>query len=114
MISTSLEQSKKLLELGLDPNTADMKWFEQKLFEGYDGKIAKTYNENTKFEYLPAWSLDALLRIIPYPYVLGKRKGTYYISLVPIKYSIMGNDTPLDAAYYMITWLIENNYIEHK
>lgn len=64
-ICTSIEQSKILIELGLDVNTADMFWdtlFAKKpeahvdnhhLIDGYDDE-----------HRIPAWSLSALLKLI--------------------------------------------------
>lgn len=60
-IATSIEESKRLLELGIDPNTADMSydWIGGKV---YDLCLAPCVNEMD----IPAWSLGALLDICPY------------------------------------------------
>lgn len=59
-IGTNIEQSKKLLQLGLNPETADMCHHEK------DGLKCIPYSKIThnKCEYLPAWSLTALLSLI--------------------------------------------------
>lgn len=61
-ICTSIEQSKKLIELGIDVNTADMYW-------DYDfGKYedwSKVMDEMFDYTCIPAWSLSALLDLLP-------------------------------------------------
>lgn len=65
-ICTSIEQSKKLLRLGLDPGTADM------CYPHFIRHGADTYNEipeiaeDIDYPYeMPCWSLAALLNILP-------------------------------------------------
>lgn len=58
-ICTTVEQSRKLLELGLKPKTADMKHIPYSIYA-----VQKHYNDGFGFEdkcYLPAWSLHRLL-----------------------------------------------------
>ena len=52
-ICTNIKQSKKLIELGLDPNSADMR---------YDGAMMEIEVPKVKYNGLgiPAWSLSAL------------------------------------------------------
>lgn len=66
---TSIEQSKKLIELGIDVNTADMMWDDWSLIdEGW--KLNIGYNPEVEKEYgrkcYPAWSLVALLQMLPH------------------------------------------------
>ena len=58
-ICTSIEQSKKLIELGIDVNTADMYYWHgsHRLLRVNDGKCEDID--------VPAWSLSALLELIP-------------------------------------------------
>lgn len=65
---TDIEQSKKLIELGIDVNTADMMWDDWSLIDegwklsvGYYPEIEKDYGRKC----YPAWSLAALLNAIP-------------------------------------------------
>lgn len=81
MIATTIEQSKKLIELGIDINTADMWWAER-----YEGRITEegqyivakepyyylSFIKPSDVNYsqdivkdIPAWSLSALLGLIP-------------------------------------------------
>lgn len=66
-ICTDIEQSKKLIELGIDINTADMMWDDWSLIDegwklsvGYYPEIEKDYGRKC----YPAWSLAALLDIL--------------------------------------------------
>lgn len=62
---TSIEQSKKLLELGLNPNTADM--FYPKIDEGLYSVFPVIGYEIFKKQIsdIPCWSLGALLDVLP-------------------------------------------------
>ena len=68
-ICTSIEQSKKLIELGIDASTADMYIG---YYVGKSGKVDGTnihyYLKGESFgapEIIPAWSLIALLGLVP-------------------------------------------------
>lgn len=76
-ICTSIEQSKRLLELGLKPETADM---EIEIFKGdnsISGYVSKGYWETDiseeLVELIPAWSLHRLKCLLPtkIPYESG-------------------------------------------
>lgn len=103
-ICTSIEQSKKLLELGLSSDTADLYW-EYNTLKFMDND----YDPNV-VGCLAAWSLSALLELIP---------NWYMNSPNPMcsAYCCRSNDMetyeddPLDAAFEMICWLLENKKI---
>ena len=120
-ICTSLEQSQKLKELWIDINTADMYWW-------YLGKPSgKRYyvgtmdddDFNEKID-VPAWSLSALLDVLP----ILERKG-YQKDKPRLLYNVAINkwivdshvyttdayDNPVDAAFEMVCWLKENGKI---
>lgn len=106
-ICTSIEQSQKLLELGIDVNTADMYWW-------YSGK--RYYVESmddddfNKKSDIPAWSLSALLELMPAGNILlcdALSKNYKCINTVDSNYY----DNPLDAAFEMVCWLKENEEI---
>ena len=66
-ICTTIEQSKKLIKLGIDVNTADMMWDDWSLIDegwklsvGYYPEVEKDYGRKC----YPAWSLGALLDIL--------------------------------------------------
>lgn len=62
-VVTTIEQSRKLIELGLDPESADMTYL---LFSDGKYSIKVEIGERQKGEsFLPAWSLSALLEVMP-------------------------------------------------
>lgn len=124
-ICTSIEQSQKLLELGVDIYTADMFWK-----NGVSDKYIQCFNPfvgcGTDIDYdydVPAWSLSALLRILPV-YISGSRlrmdiskndfnlwfedlsSGTADESLPDIT-----KENPVDACYEMILKLHEQKLL---
>lgn len=116
-ICTSIEQSIKLIELGIDINTADMYWFVPADDEGeFDEKVNVIYNkaDYCLFEkvmdfndtpYIPAWSLSALLELIP-NYVINKADDKTYANLY---YGLKSShDNLVDAAFEMICQMKEN------
>ena len=125
-ICTSIEQSKRLIELGIDANSADMV---------YHKNLEGTYNlrvVNNILEYdIPAWSLSALLELMP-SYLFEFERGidlnlypsinrkVWLCSYMPNVIENMKTDkfkqithadNLVDAAYEMIIWLKENNYL---
>jgi hypothetical protein len=124
---TTIEQSNKLVELGLNPDTADMKWYYWKdeidapkvPTLGFDKAVLESY-KNTQAVYLPCWSLGALFEVMPeidnqLP-SLRKYKN-YYCVVYSDNVTRLGDNqwqngkTPTEAAYNMVVWLIENGYI---
>ena len=129
-ICTNIEQSKKLIELGIDVNTADMFW--DTLFA--KNPEAQVNNHHLVDEYddehrIPAWSLSALLELIP-PYLgefgegidfgFGKAMNNKWYSAHYLQYFQNGDvdsvktvtgDTAVDAAFEMVVWLKENGKI---
>lgn len=129
-ICTSLEQSQKLIELGIDVNTADMFW--DTLFA--KKPEAQVDNHNLVDEYddehrVPAWSLTALLKLMP-PYLFEFERGIdlniypnlngkgWHCSYMPNNIEnmkkdkfkqITNGDNPVDAAVEMICWLKKYN-----
>ena len=143
-ICTSLEQSKKLIELGIDINTADIWWAER--YEGRvteDGQyiIAKepyyylsltkpsdiNYSQDT-IKDIPAWSLSALLKLMPFHIIennqrygfyqwkgLNSQGETYcfeYKSTIGTRlYETIHWNNPIVPAFEMVCWLKENKKI---
>ena len=122
-ICTSLEQSKKLMELGIDVNTADMCWTNHcysavrssmtiaaKTFDEYKSLLDR-FNDSASIDvFIPAWSLSALLELIPSNVFLYSRlvkwDNSYYMEKREMLY-----DNPVDAAFEMVCWLKENGKI---
>ena len=140
-ICTSQEQSKKLIELGIDINTADMCYINGKANIGFLSEEYKMFGDNILTDYWPAWSLSALMNLLPseltevgkysttiYRINIRKYKLTDEVNLHQIAYgsykwhedegytwSDMINtgekEELLDAAFEMVCWLLENEKI---
>lgn len=110
-ICTSIDQGKRLLELGLPINTANMFYRNN----GKDIKLMWEHLPEIKVTS-PAWSLTALLELINSDYKLEKFmidqsfEFTYAIHIDGVHYT-REHDNPLDAAYEMIIYLLENKLI---
>lgn len=90
-ICTTITQSKKLIELGIDVKTADM---------GYTRSTKGTYLLVTRGDHVdvPAWSLAALLDLITDEVQLTRTKeGKYY--LLGDEY-----DCALDVLFEYVCW----------
>ena len=131
-VCTSIEQSKRLLELGLDAETADMYWEYNTL-----KLMCNDYDPNI-VQHVPAWSLSALVDVMPSSLLLypdateeGVKAGKYPSSNLIAstegylrkrfdglyQYRYDGIKTvgdcryPIDAAYRMMVWLLEEGKI---
>ena len=129
-IATTIEQSKKLIELGLSADTADMhysKWDNDEEEEyhlkcGGFPKLDFKYAKN-----IPAWSLSKLLELMPLFIVInGKESSKLQMKKVDEEGNfgvyywvnqennvIKGGITPLDAAFEMMCYLLENKMIQY-
>lgn len=113
-ICTSIEQSKKLIELGIEINTADMFW--DTLFA--KKPEAQVNNHHFIDEYddehrVPAWSLTALFKMLPCSARIERGSSTE-LCCVTLSNELKSSDwyiEPIDAAFEMIIWLKENKKI---
>ena len=122
-ICTDISQSKKLIELGIDVNTADMFWTYDFTVNDINGINVISNNFKPEKDDIHAWSLSALLGLMPFHIIendvrygfqmvkgLNKEGETYkiryegYISLVE---TLIYNN-PIDAAFETVCWLKEN------
>ena len=127
-ICTTIEQSKKLLELGIDVNTADMCWsiFKTSWGERIYTIVAYPMLPNQEkgiekiHEDLPAWSLTALFGFLPehtqVPSSLKQNKYVYNFHNGIVEF---GDDCHkeksinlFDAVFEMVCWLKENGKIK--
>ena len=125
-ICTSIEQSKRLIELGIDVNSADMVFH-----KNLDGTYNLRVVDNVLKYDIPAWSLSALLELMP-SYLFEFERGidlnfypainhkTWLCSYMPNAIEntktdkfkqITHADSLVDAVFDMIVWLKENNYL---
>lgn len=125
-ICTSIEQSKKLIELGIDIKTADMDYIQfANAPKEYDC-VANMWNNEHEEDWIPAWSLSALLDVLKSEidgeegetYQLNIEKdGTWWNVWYKEKYDeanpieIESTEDLVDACVKMIIKLKENNKI---
>ena len=130
-ICTSIEQSKKLIELGINVNTADMLWTYDFTVNDINGLNVISIYLKPEENDIPAWSLSALLKLMP-PYLFEFERGIdlniyrnlngkgWHCSYMPNTIENMKNDKfkqitngndPVDAAFEMVCWLKENEKI---
>ena len=117
MIATTIEQSKHLLELGLDPKTADMYYLPQVMNEGETlWPIDKGYDLDDADQ--PAWSLSALLEVIPKECEPDIQKspisGVYFAHCFANGKPYITDDhgNAVCAAYEIVCWLLEQGLIK--
>lgn len=113
---TDLEQSKQLAEI-LPLESADcfwdydemqkfhrISWFE----DGYNKNSQLSFNKNN----VCAWSLAALLNVLPYPILCKKSDNTWGVDLwVDNKFYCTYASYKIDACYEMIIKLHELNLL---
>jgi len=111
-ICTSIEQSKKLIELGIDVNTADMHYSTwtilnegEYILSPNQGETIEELQEDYGNQVIPAWSLSALLRLMPN---FNMFKRTIECRIETTNHLIDKACDPIDAAFEMVVWLKEN------
>lgn len=118
-ICTSAEQSKRLLELGLKPETADMELI-YNIFSNTYEPLPKAFPSANKCE-IPAWSLHRLIEIVNLKIQFRLKEKTTVIYGIshsqPFQsFSGFGID---GKSYYnsvinAIEWLIEEGYLNKE
>ena len=116
---TDLPQSKKLIELGLDVNTSDM-CYPRGAFDPDWDKEPVCHSCGGIGLALPAWSLAALLELMPeelpedYFLTIWKEKnefGCCHENCNGDSFHSFFGKTALDAAFEMVCWLLKNKLI---
>ena len=111
-ICTSIEQSRKLIELGIDVNTADM-WY-QYIGDSFKDGITKplyfpmVMRDDPTEKDIPSWSLSTLLGLMPN---FNMFKRTIECKIETTNHLIDKACDPIDAAFEMVCWLLENKKI---
>ena len=110
-ICTSIEQSKKLIELGIDINTADMFWDTAEPLE----RIVPTVGPISDYDDMedwavPAWSLSALMNLLPSEFTeVGKYSTTTYVIKIR-KYKFTDEVNLHQIAYGSYKWYEDGGY----
>ena len=127
-ICTTIEQSKRLLELGLKPKTADMCFFhstDEDIENPYTRLVVDDYilNSLEDNDNIPAWSLYRLIELCPeYINIDGYADTTYWFKLYKLDNKIIyendydrwiylgDGDNLFDTLIDCIEWLIKEKY----
>ena len=113
---TSIEQSKKLLELGLSAESADMCYLV--IAEDEYSQYPVVEDKDDMLKELPCWSLGALMEMIPYYSVIAYTSESSIIDITYTANPVIHmthreiGDSPIEAAYNMGVWLLVNGYIK--
>lgn len=132
-ICTSIEQSKKLMELGIDVNTADMTYrpimdIDSMSNSGFlDMPDCYPFNEfkDCYIKPLPCWSLSALYALLPERTDISKAYSDDCVTMEYWCWTIMSEaedecdsitetanyDNPVDACVEMVIKLKEKNLL---
>lgn len=97
-ICTSIEQSRKLMKLGVDPSTADMYWacrYDRIRNKSIEWPVVRRRLPDGDYlpllsQDIPCWSLPALLKIMPD--TIRVREEYYTFSLVKSVIEYIGHD----------------------
>jgi len=117
---TDLEQSKKLAEI-LPNESADMAWYPSYAKKGYSIRMLNdSYPLDIiggEHDEIPAWSLAALLDVIPggqvnrMAYSDKYEASSWYNSDFESAYYVEDCDNAIDACYELIVKLHKNNIL---
>lgn len=113
---TTFEQSKKLFELGLSPESADMYWFRD------NTKTPKVFpkdmmHNSVSVTYL-CWTVGRLIELMPeieygnYPKAYPKLNRYDGYQFDHYCYVTQYHENLIGAAFEMVCWLLENGYIK--
>lgn len=123
-ISTTKDQSQRLLRCGVSPDTADM------MFTPHNTLSTEPYKEALKDRgYIPAWSLSRLLDMLPKEIYEESTGDSFYFSLAkefPLSEEFGAayipcwdkgdaiirkrDNCPIEACVQLIEWLMTNGY----
>lgn len=106
-ICTSLEQSNKLIELGINVNTADMYYPNRVGIDNYALSIEWKNGLPLLSQEIPAWSLSALLKLFDDKAGLAKEYGTWFAYDNGKSHCDKHCDDPVDAVFEMVCWLLK-------
>lgn len=107
-ICTDIEQSKKLIELGIDVNTADMYWWSTSKRSYIEAMDDGDFDETEG--HIPAWSLTALMNLLPSEFT---EKGEYSETTYRIdirKYALTDDVDIYQIAYGNYHWYEDGSH----
>lgn len=112
-ICTSIEQSQKLIELGISLDTADMYHAPDANIIMAESYITKAEDETLIPAYkraVPAWSLSSLINLLPSEFTeVGKYSTTTYVIKIR-KYKLTDKVNLYQIAYGSYKWHKDEGY----
>jgi len=128
---TDLSQSKELLKAGLDPNCADLYYKYDYNMHKHEDVVTQANKEDWQDPYnkdVPAWSLGALIDIIPDSIKKGDVSFQFHSTFNIVdrfaacyedssyKRQIMCRawNNPIELYVHIIVWLLEEGFIEKQ
>lgn len=115
-IATTIEQSRRLMELGIDINTADMFYVCDKNTAGEDyfSPTPSTREMVTHFGLfkndLPSWSLSALMKLLPSEFTTENDLGIFKHEIKIRKYKFTNDVDLYQIAYGSIKFDVDGQY----
>ena len=123
----SIEQMRKLKELGVDTSRASMCYISKYPSCDFDDGdsmvvVSKDFNKRLYNEFGPAFTLQDIIELLPYTFdnfylKIYRGINMYYFIYESINSEddiIKKGNTPLLAAYNMLIWVAENGYLKTK
>ena len=109
---TTREQGRRLVELGLPANTADLYYDRDDIKMPTNGSFGNKRFFEEYPQYEPSWSSDALLKVIPCPYQMtrGINGKVQFMLLTVLRHETF--DTELEAVYSMVVMLLEKDLLD--
>lgn len=125
-ITTTREQSEKLLALGIKAETADAYLEKCRLPEAGDYYVhaltkdinsKQWFSARTNRDIIPAWSLSRLLELLPTNIKIGNRENVFCLfhddenKLWNLSYPCIEyfeTESPFESCISAISWLIDN------
>lgn len=129
MTYTTIEQSKALVNLGLDEKIADMYYqLTEDTVENWEVHLGKMDVQIDALPQIPCWSAEALLEVLPDEVYIDEEEDTGYLTIlkeddtyivsydskerddIPNYIHSMGDDLA-DVLFKIVEWLLTNKLI---
>lgn len=108
-ICTDINQSKKLIELGINISTADMLWTYDFMVNDINGLNVISELLKPEENDILAWSLTALMELIPKSIISTPNPFSDNYCCRNVEFDMeFYADNPVDSAFQMLSWLLEN------
>ena len=123
----SIKQMHQLKELGVDTSKASMCYISKYTSCDFDDGdeivvVCNDFNKRLYNEFGPAFTLQDIIELLPYTFNNNYLRIYRSISIYYFIYENMNLEddvlekgrNPLEAAYNMLIWVIENGYLKMK